>query len=292
MRDAGRTGVAVGFFDGVHVAHRELLSQAAAAFTFRNHPLGVLAPARAPRLILSCEERLAELHGCGLEEVVAADFTRELADTAPEDFAATLLGLAAAHSPAGARPRVLCGPDWRFGRGGAGDAALLRRLGAEVVEMPAVEYRGASVSSTRIREALERGEMADASAMLGRPFRVAGEVFPGKGEGRRLGFPTVNVRPDLGDGAERRVVPPRGVYAVDFRSVRAVANFGVAPTMGGAAWKEPVWELHLADGAAATPGPGERVDFALLRFLRPERVFASAAELREQIEKDCKEAFR
>ena len=291
MRDAGRTGVAVGFFDGVHVAHRELLSQAAAAFTFRNHPLTVLDPDRAPSLILSAADRLARLRGCGLDEVVAVDFTRELADTAPEEFAASLLVLAAKFTPVGA-PRVLCGPNWRFGRGGVGDAALLRRLGAEVVEVPFVQYRGEAISSTRIREAIERGEMEDAAAMLGRPFGVVGEVFPGKGEGRRLGFPTVNVCPDCGDGAERRVTPPRGVYAVDFGSARAVANYGIAPTWGGAAWKEPVWELHLADGAAATPGPGERVDFALLRFLRPERVFASAAELREQIEKDCKEAFR
>jgi riboflavin kinase/FMN adenylyltransferase len=291
MRDAGRTGVAVGFFDGVHVAHRELLSQAAAAFTFRNHPLGVLDPARAPRLILSCEERLAALRGCGLDEVVAVDVTRDLADTSPEDFAADLISLAAAHTPAGA-PRVLCGPDWRFGRGGLGDAALLRRLGVEVVEVPFVRFRGEAISSTRIREAIERGGMEDAAAMLGRPFEVGGEVFPGKGEGRRIGFPTVNVRPDLGDGAERRVIPPRGVYAVDFGSARAVANFGVAPTMGGAAWKEPVWELHFADGAAAMPGPGGRISFALRRFVRPEREFASVDELCAQIEKDCREAMK
>ncbi len=291
MRDAGRTGVAVGFFDGVHVAHRELLSQAAAAFTFRNHPLTVLAPDRAPSLILSAADRLARLRGCGLDEVVAVDFTRELAATAPEEFAASLLVLAAKFTLVGA-PRVLCGPNWRFGRGGVGDAALLRRLGAEVVEVPFVEYRGEAISSTRIREAIERGEMGDAAAMLGRPFEAGGEVFLGKGEGRRLGFPTVNVRPDCGDGAERRVTPPRGVYAVDFGSARAVANYGVAPTWGGAAWKEPVWELHVVDGAKAMPGLGERVSFELRRFIRPEREFASAEELCEQIEKDCKEAMK
>ncbi|MBQ3316213.1 MAG: bifunctional riboflavin kinase/FAD synthetase [Kiritimatiellae bacterium] len=291
MRDAGRTGVAVGFFDGVHVAHRELLSQAAAAFTFRNHPLTVLDPDRAPSLILSAADRLARLRGCGLDEVVAVDFTRELADTAPEEFAASLLVLAAKFTAAGA-PRVLCGPNWRFGRGGVGDAALLRRLGAEVVEVPFVEYRGEAISSTRIREAIERGEMEDAAAMLGRTFEADGEVFRGKGEGQRLGFPTVNVRPDAVSGAERRVAPPRGVYAVDFGSARAVANYGIAPTWGGAAWKEPVWELHVVDGAEAMPGPGERVSFALRRFIRLEREFASAEELCEQIEKDCKEAMK
>ena len=290
MRDAGRTGVAVGFFDGVHVAHRELLSQAA-AFTFRNHPLTVLDPDRAPSLILSAADRLARLRGCGLDEVVAVDFTRELADTAPEEFAASLLVLAAKFTAAGA-PRVLCGPNWRFGRGGVGDAALLRRLGAEVVEVPFVEYRGEAISSTRIREAIERGEMEDAAAMLGRTFEADGEVFRGKGEGQRLGFPTVNVRPDAVSGAERRVAPPRGVYAVDFGSARAVANYGIAPTWGGAAWKEPVWELHVVDGAEAMPGPGERVSFALRRFIRLEREFASAEELCEQIEKDCKEAMK
>ena len=202
--------------------------------------------------------------------MVAVDFTRELADTAPEEFAASLLVLAAKFTPVGV-PRVLCGPNWRFGRGGVGDAALLRRLGAEVVEVPFVEYRGEAISSTRIREAIERGEMEDAAAMLGRPFGVAGEVFRGKGEGQRIGFPTVNVRPDCGDGAERRVTPPRGVYAVDFGSARAVANYGVAPTWGGAAWKEPVWELHVVD---------------------EPRAAAEEEELCEQIEKDCKEAMK
>ena len=192
MRDAGRTGVAVGFFDGVHVAHRELLSQAAAAFTFRNHPLTVLDPDRAPSLILSAADRLARLSGCGLDEVVAVDFTRDLADTAPEEFAASLLVLAAKFTAAGA-PRVLCGPNWRFGRGGVGDAALLRRLGAEVVEVPFVAYRGEAISSTRIREAVERGEMEDAAAMLGRPFEAGGEVFLGKGEGK------VEIFRDAGD---------------------------------------------------------------------------------------------
>ena len=237
MRDAGRTGVAVGFFDGVHVAHRELLSQAAAAFTFRNHPRTVLAPDRAPSLILSAADRLARLRGCGLDEVVAVDFTRELADTAPEEFAASLLVLAAKFTAAGA-PRVLCGPNWRFGRGGVGDAALLRRLGAEVVEVPFVEYCGEAISSTRIREAIERGELEDAAAMrsLCRRLRL-------RARRRELRY-----RADLG----RRGVEGTGVGAARCRRCRGDAQSGRAGFLRAQALHSSRARVCLGGGALRT----------------------------------------
>ena len=180
--------------------------------------------------------------------------------------------------------KVRCGDNWRFGRGGAADATWLRAHGYSVEVIPAVEYRGEAVSSTRIRAALERGEGEDACAMLGRPFVVRGEVFAGKGEGSRLGYPTMNVKP-----SSLNIRLPLGVYAVEAGGVRAVANYGFAPTFGERAWEEPVVEVHFLRKA-----PDKRGDFAevkLLRFLRPERRFDSPDALKAQIARDCAAAL-
>ena len=175
MRSADFQSVAVGFFDGVHLGHQAILKGADAALTFRNHPLAVLSPDRAPRLLMDAEERLAAIRACGVGEVVALNFTPEFARLSPEEFLA-MAGITR-------KVKVRCGDNWRFGRGGAADATWLRAHGYSVEVIPAVEYRGEAVSSTRIRAALERGEVEDACAMLGRPFEVRGEVFAGKGEG-------------------------------------------------------------------------------------------------------------
>ena len=245
MRSADFQSVAVGFFDGVHLGHQSILKGAEAALTFRNHPLAVLSPERAPRLLMDAEERLAAIRSCGVGEVVALNFTPEFARLSPEEFLATA-GITR-------KVKVRCGDNWRFGRGGAADATWLRAHGYSVEVIPAVEYRGEAVSSTRIRAALERGEVEDAGAMLGRPFEVRGEIFAGKG------------------------------------GVRAVANYGFAPTFGERAWEEPVVEVHFLRKA-----PDKRGDFAevkLLRFLRPERKFESPDVLKAQIARDCAAAL-
>ena len=165
MRSADFQSVAVGFFDGVHLGHQAILKGAEAALTFRNHPLAVLSPERAPRLLMDVEERLAAIRACGVGDVVALNFTPEFARLSPEEFLA-MAGITR-------KVKVRCGANWRFGRGGAADATWLRAHGYSVEVVPAVEYRGEAVSSTRIRAALERGEVEDAGAMLGRPFHSA-----------------------------------------------------------------------------------------------------------------------
>lgn len=273
--------LAVGFFDGVHLGHRKILSGADVALTFRNHPLSLLAPERAPRLIMTAEERVAAIGACGVGKVVAIDFTREVAGTEPADFVARfLLPLG------GERPKVRCGANWRFGRGGAGDAGFLRDRGIEVEVAPYAEFRGERISSSRIRAALESGDLEGAAAMLGRSFAVSGEVFSGKGEGAGLGFPTLNVRPTA---LSLRI--PRGAYAAALDGAKAVANFGVAPTFGADAWPEPVLEVHCLSRTVSLPPPGSAARVELSRFLRPERKFASAGELRSQIARDCEEAL-
>ena len=267
--------LAVGFFDGVHLGHRRILAGANAVLTFRNHPQSVLAPP-SPALLMDADERislLATLDAPAPRAVRAMPFTRAFASRSPEQFAAFLLktypNLA----------RVHCGANWRFGADGAGTPASLRAMGFDVKIARYAAYKGHRISSTRIREALAEGAIEDANAMLGRPFAVSGPVLSGKGVGRTLGAPTLNVA----------AAPPLrlGAYAVETTLGRGVANYGVAPTMRCRAWTKPLLEVHLFDGAAlaAAPLPAKmRVSF--LAFLRPEAAFASCAALRRQIAAD------
>lgn len=283
MRDADQFHVAVGFFDGVHLGHRKILVGADAAVTFSRHPLEVLRPERAPVLLMTVEERVAAIRACGVRQVTLLDFTPELARVSAEDFVKKLVDVGLngqdACSPAsGAKLVVRCGDNWRFGAGGKGDANLLRSRGLEVEVVPYATYRGEPVSSSRIRQALADGQVADAAAMLGRPFVVRGEVVKGKGLGRELGFPTLNVRPD------RPLNLRRGVYAVRLGGVKGVANYGLAPTMGERAWREPVLEVHLLEPFAAADSTAA---VELVDFIREERRFDSAEDLRRQIALDC-----
>lgn len=271
--------LAVGFFDGVHLGHQAILRGATSALTFANHPLTVLAPEKAPPLVMSVEDRIAAIRACGVSDVTVLEFTRDLAALAPEEFMRERL--VAGRSEV----TVVCGGNWRFGSGGSGDAAFLRAHGVAVEVVPYAEFEGRPVSSSRIRLALSEGDLRAANAMLGRPFAVTGRVVRGKGLGRELGSPTVNLVP--------APVPvlPRGVYVVGMNGRTGVANWGLAPTMGARAWRESVLEVHLlGEGKVEEPAAQERVEFR--RYLRPERTFPTISELRAQIARDLEEAVR
>ncbi len=265
--------LAVGFFDGVHLGHQRILAHADAALTFTNHPATVYAPDRAPRLLMTAEERLAAISALGVGRVIARDFTPALAAQTPEAFAESL------RQEFPDLDTVFCGPNWTFGAGGTGTADTLRALGFRVTEVPFATWRNEPVSSTRIRAALGEGDVSAAAAMLGRPYAASGRVAPGKGAGRQLGFPTLNVIPALGE-----LPLARGVYAVDTPLGRGLANWGVAPTMGDRAWPEPVLEVHLLIPPTMPPPVSLRVTFSA--FIRAERTFSSVAELQEQITRD------
>ena len=280
MRDAALKGLAVGFFDGVHLGHREILRGASAALTFRNHPLTVLAPEKAPRLIMTAEERVAAIKACGVGEVTVLDFTRQLAEMSAEEFVAQHLSSSVSRLPS----LIRCGANWRFGKGGLGDAAFLRSRGCEVEIVPYAEYKGEPISSSRIRQCLERGAIEDANAMLGRKFQVSGSRFKGKGLGTDMGYPTINLKPET-----LNLKLPLGVYEVEVEGVKAIANYGLAPTMSDKAWKTPVLEIHLlGEGAKdVRRETADGVSVTLVRYIRPEKKFASIDDLKRQITADC-----
>ncbi|MBR0197067.1 MAG: riboflavin biosynthesis protein RibF [Kiritimatiellae bacterium] len=270
MYDSAQRGIAVGFFDGVHLGHQRILSSARIALTFKNHPLSILRPELAPRLIMPFEERRRLILSQGVEKVVALEFTRELAAMSAEDFVEKFI------APCQEK-KIVCGANWKFGHGGQGNQALLEKLGFQVEIAPFATWKDQRISSTRIRKAIEKGEFCEASAMLSRPWKIFGRVVPGKGLGRKIGFPTVNIKPE-----NLFLNLPHGVYAVKVNGSRAVANFGLAPTLGEMAWKNEVLEIHFLDEPNETFGEVE-----IHLFIRPEKKFGSLEELVNQISSDC-----
>lgn len=282
----------IGNFDGVHRGHQAIIAQALAearraslsplVLTFDPHPSLVLGRGTPPALLTSLERRLELL--CRESEelkVVVEPFTRELASTEPDEFAERLLAGAL-----GAKA-VLVGENFRFGRARAGDFERLTELGAKLgfVALAAALERDASgpISSTRVRAALELGELGTVEELLGRPHALTGSVVPGQGRGRTIGVPTAN----LAGVAE--AMPPHGVYAVlvdqnvngTFTALSAgVANFGVRPTLGAG----PSFEVHLFDVTRDLYGQELRVH--LVGRLRAEQKFSNVDELVAQISRD------
>jgi riboflavin kinase/FMN adenylyltransferase len=280
--------VAVGNFDGVHRGHQALVAAAHArarattgacvALTFDPHPAQILQPDRPLRRLMSEEQRAECLAALGVDVLAVLPFTRELAALSPEDFAEKVLA-----GRLGAKA-VVVGEDFRFGRARAGDVAVLhdlgRRLGFEVVPVPAVLHGGLPVSSTRIREALLAGDVGAAASLLGRPYFVEGTVVRGEGRGRTLGIPTANL------AVLNEILPKGGVYAARVgppgQALRpAVVNLGRRPTFGGG---DPTVEAHLLDFEADLYGQRLRVAFE--RRLRDERAFPGKEALVAQIHED------
>ena len=271
--------VAAGFFDGVHLGHRKILEGADAALTFKNHPSSVLHPEAEPTLLMTFAEKEEVIKSCGVKKVIALDFTRELASEPPEKFIEFLSSFS----------KIRCGADWRFGKGAKGNAEFLRARGFEVEVVEYAEFQGERISSTRIRSALKKGDLESANAMLGRNWSVLGEIVTGKGVGRELGYPTVNLKilntpPEL----------PAGVFEVLAFGVKAIANWGYAPTMGDAAWKEKTLEIHFkGDSPKVLDDIANlrQVKIEFTRFIRQERKFATLEDLKRQIKEDCEKVF-
>ena len=287
-----RPSVAVGNFDGVHQGHQALVARAltgaaesrgtAVVLTFDPHPARVLAPETAPTALMTLGQKAETLVRLGVHAMAVLPFTPEVAAASPEDFAAHVL-----HRALGA-DAVVVGTNFRFGHGRAGDVAALRRqgesLGYRVVEVPPVVFEGQRVSSSRIREALARGDPRAAAALLGRPHCVEGRVVPGDGRGRTIGVPTANLQPANG------TLPALGVYAAWCWPARApvcagVVNIGRRPTFGGGAVSV---EAHLLDFAGELYG--EAMSLSFVDRLRGEHAFSGPDALVAQIRDDIRVA--
>lgn len=289
----GPLHLAIGVFDGVHLGHQAVIRRAledarsgggtAVVVTFDPHPVRVLRPEQAPRLLTSTAHKLRLIADLGVRQQLVITFDLAFAATPPEDF---IRALAAAARPL----REICvGFEWSFGKGRAGNLALLERLGAELsfaeVGVPAVEIGGEIVSSTLIRRAVEAGDLVRAARFLGREFTILGTVIEGDRLGRTLGFPTANL------SAHNEQYPPNGVYVVEVRrgaqQLSGVVNIGVRPTIKHSSG-ERLLEVHLFDFDADIYG--EDLEITFRKFLRSEQKFPGLEALREQIAWDVKEA--
>lgn len=283
-----RACVGVGVFDGVHWGHRAIFEKvletaadgamSSVALTFDRHPAEVLAPARAPMYITSLQQRVELILETGIEYVVVAEFDEKLAQIPREEFVRETLR----HNLKA--QTVVVGANFRFGRAREGDIRYLRTAGAplgiDTVVVSSVIIDGAPVSSTRIRGLLSEGNVNAAANMLGHAFVLRGSVVIGRQVGRKLGFPTANIKV-----TEKQVLPKAGVYAVkvsvDGRCYRGLCNIGNNPTFN---CSEVTVEVHLLDFNDDIYG--KTLDIAFLERIRGEVRFSGPDELIEQIGKD------
>jgi len=281
----GPAAVTVGKFDGVHLGHRGVIAQlreladqrglTATVVTFDRNPLSVLRPESCPPSVVSVAQKAELLAEAGVDATLVLTFDRERSRQAAEAFVREVL-VGALHAQV-----VLCGRDFRFGAGGAGDVELLRALGAElgfsVVLIDDVRADGGTgrISSTRIRDLIASGDVAGAAELLGRPPALRSVVVKGAELGRELGYPTANLDPARLEG----LVPADGVYAcwaiVDGALYGAAVSIGDNPTFEGV--PEHQVEAHLFDQDIDLYGA--TIELRFVRYIRPMLKFDGMDEL-------------
>jgi riboflavin kinase/FMN adenylyltransferase len=281
------TVLTIGVFDGVHLGHRRLIGSAvnrartlgyqSAALTFDPHPDLVIRPERRRLYLTSLEERIELIGDLGVDLLIVLPFTHETKALTAQQFMEQLCGAVALRE-------LWVGPDFGLGRGREGNLDRLREightLGYKVHPVDFVPLNGGRISSSRIREALEAGDVDLAAALLDRPFSIRGEVVQGDRRGRTIGFPTANIAVD-----EMHIIPGNGVYVcrayVGAEVYGAVTNVGVRPTFDGV---RRTVEAYLFDFAEDIYG--EMLKLRFLHRLRGEQKFNGVAELVAQINRD------
>lgn len=268
--------VAIGTFDGVHVGHRKVIEGADTVLTFEPHPLSIIHPEAAPRLIMPFPVKRDVIEGLGVRELVVIPFDREFASIAPDAFCSEIL----AQRLGAVDVRV--GENFRFGAKAKGTPELLAsRSEFETTVVPLVEVGSEAVSSTRIRALIAAGAMEEAQRCLGAPFMLEGVVVSGDKLGRTLGFPTANFVPD-----DRYVYPGHGVYAAFANGLPAAVSIGVRPTFESG--RGVLIETHIIDHDEDLYGKTLRVAF--VKRLRGEKRFDGADALIEQMHQDVADA--
>ncbi len=288
-RATSPTVLTIGNFDGLHLGHRAMLERLAVrgrelgatttVMTFEPHPRELFTPDQAPARLTSLREKLQLLDGCGVERTFLCHFSRKWAALSAEEFIERILvrGLGVHH--------LIIGDDYRFGKGRAGDFAMLQAAGQQhgfaVEAMHTVELKGERVSSSAVRHALAGGELEHAAALLGRPYCISGRVIHGSKIGRKIGYPTANIQ------LKRKRVALSGIFAVnvtglDKRHLPGAASLGVRPTLGRGL--QPVLEVNLFDFDREIYGSHITVHF--LHKMREEAKFDSLDDLQAQIGRD------
>jgi riboflavin kinase / FMN adenylyltransferase len=285
--------LAIGFFDGVHLGHQQIIRQTttdarqhealALILTFDKHPNTVIAPDRAPALIYPLEQKLRVIESLEADVTLVVHFDKAFSERGGEEFVRTLAG------EAGPIRSICVGANFTFGHKRSGNVELLRRLGAElkftVHGQAAVALDGKAVSSTRIRQAISTGNLDAASQMLGRAYSLVGPVVTGDQVGRKLGFPTANL------DVVGLVLPPSGVYVAQAKTSgtlhRAVVNIGSRPTLQSPQPQLRV-EAHLLEFSGDLYGKTLKLIF--VEKLRDEKKFPSLEDLRDQIARDISKA--
>jgi riboflavin kinase/FMN adenylyltransferase len=281
--------LAIGFFDGVHLGHQQIIRQTisdarqhdalALVVTFDKHPNSIVAPERVPPLIYSLPQKLRAMESLGVDALLLIQFDQKFSEQPGELFIHSLVcELGKIHS-------ICVGADFVFGNKRSGDVALLKKLGGElnffVHGLAAVSLDGEIVSSTRIRETIGAGNLDSASQMLGRPYAISGKVVAGDKLGRTLNFPTANLE------VTGRLLPSNGVYSavtkLNGQFYHAALNIGFRPTIALAKPQLRV-EAHLLDFNGDLYGV--ELDLEIGKKLRDEQKFSSVKELQEQINRD------
>jgi riboflavin kinase/FMN adenylyltransferase len=297
--DFGPSALTIGNFDGVHAAHRRILRRVRevaaerglkpSVLTFHPHPTKVVAPARAPRLMTSPEQRCALMRAEGIGQVLILPFDREVAQLSPQHFVQHVLV-----EKLGVRA-VLVGHDFRFGHKQAGNVQVLEELGrqygftTEVVGP--IALRGRLVSSTTLRHLIDKGRVSEAARLLERPYALEGEVIAGRGVGSRQTVPTLNLAPNT------EVLPATGVYVTrtqdleDGRAWQSITNVGYRPTfhvdLPDHADDLSIETFLLEPLEGSTP---RRIRVEFLWRVREERKFPDAQTLKSQILRDAARA--
>lgn len=281
--------VTIGNFDGIHLGHQTLIRQAISAsqsdgaatwlVSFDPHPLEYFKQAKQIRL-MSWREKYEAIQAQGIDNFLALPFDQQIASMTADDFIQhILIDVLHAHT-------VVVGDDFRFGKGRTGDANLLRTMGEatgfNVIEMPTFTLQDERVSTSRIRAAIDVGDLPLAQQLLGQPYTLSGRVTYGDQIGRTLGFPTINLC------LRRRLVALSGVYAVWVRvngqSLPGACHVGPRPVVGE---MQPVCEVHLIDFDGDLYG--QRVDVQFIQKIRDVQNFDSLDALTRQMQQDIVE---
>ncbi len=282
----------IGNFDGVHLGHQAVIGHLAEkgqelglptlVMMFEPQPLEVFRGSSAPARLTRLREKLRALARYAVDRVLCIRFSKQFGEMSAESFIENILvkGLGVRY--------LVVGDDFRFGKNRKGDFAMLRqageKLGFEVTNLHSFRIGDGRVSSTRIREALVVGNMADAEKLLGRPYRMCGRVAHGDKIGRTLGFPTANIH------LHRKVTPVQGIYAVEVfglkgEPLQGVASVGTRPTVGGT---RTLLEIFIFDFDQDIYGKYLNIDF--LHKIRDEEKFSDLEELKAWILDDIDKA--